>query len=156
VGYQALDPESKGGGRHRKPDRHDLPCPLPPVHATRPGKECENGAWPADLIAIVQVVAPGIIEIHRELYQPKPEHSGVKIEVALRVSGDGGHVMDSHSIPSVYRGRSACPGPACSITHGESAGWLSSGPLQAHTPAPYCVDRAEHAGSYIGGEDCAG
>jgi hypothetical protein len=41
------------------------------------------------------VVGSGIIEVHRSLDQTEPKHPDVKIEVPLRVTRDGGDMMDA-------------------------------------------------------------
>jgi hypothetical protein len=49
-----------------------------------------------DAVAVVEMIAPRVIEVHRELNQAKPENAGVEIEVTLRVTSYGGNMMDSH------------------------------------------------------------
>jgi hypothetical protein len=43
------------------------------------------------------VIGLGIVEIHRLLYQPHPEHPGVEAEIACSISGDPNLVKSAHS-----------------------------------------------------------
>ena len=61
----------------------------------RPGKECQDRPRRASRIAKVKVVRARIIEIDRALDQTQPEQSDIKIQVVLRIVGDGGNVMKS-------------------------------------------------------------
>ena len=97
VGNQTLDPEPQGSRRNREPHRGDLPRALTSPGATRPGEKRDEGPGAPGLIAVVEMITAGIIEIDRELHQPQPEHAGVKIEIALWIARNGGDVMDSHS-----------------------------------------------------------
>src|SRR6266849_3930134 len=61
----------------------------------RPGEECQDRPWRPSRIAKVEMISARIIEIDGALDQPQPEQSDIKIEVALRITGDGGNVMKS-------------------------------------------------------------
>src|SRR6266567_2951498 len=50
------------------------------------------------LITIIQVVGPWVVKVHGQLHQPKTEHTGVEIDVALRVAGNRRHMMNSENI----------------------------------------------------------
>ena len=60
----------------------------------RPRKECQDCPGRAACIAKVEMVSAGIIKIDCALDQTQPEQSDVKIQVALRVTGDGGNMMN--------------------------------------------------------------
>src|SRR5262249_40063424 len=49
----------------------------------------------SDLVAEVQVVGVGVVEIDGALHQPQSEQPGVEVDVALRVAGDRRDVMNS-------------------------------------------------------------
>jgi hypothetical protein len=41
------------------------------------------------------MVAPGIVKFDRALYQPQAEYADIEVQVALRIVGDRGHVMQA-------------------------------------------------------------
>ena len=61
----------------------------------RPGKEGQDRAGLALLVAIIKVIGAGIVEIDGLLDQPQPEHAGEEIEIAVGAARDGGDVMDA-------------------------------------------------------------
>ena len=63
------------------------------------------------LIAVVEVVRGGVIEVHGQLDQAKPERTRIEVEVTLRIAGDRGDVMNPHRNPPVYLGSDG-PEPA--------------------------------------------
>jgi hypothetical protein len=48
-----------------------------------------------ELIAVVQVVAARIVEVDRELDQPQAKDAGVKVDIPLGITGDGGDVVET-------------------------------------------------------------
>ena len=48
----------------------------------------QDRARRAALIAEVQVVGLGCVEVDRLLDQPQAEHAGIEVDVALRITGD--------------------------------------------------------------------
>ena len=53
------------------------------------------GAILLGLVAIVEVVGAGIVEVHGLLHQPQPEGAGVEREIPAGIAGDGRDVMDA-------------------------------------------------------------
>jgi hypothetical protein len=43
------------------------------------------------------VIRSRVVEVYGQLDQPEPERTGVEIEIALRLAGDRGDMMNSHS-----------------------------------------------------------
>jgi hypothetical protein len=60
-----------------------------------PGEEGQDRTGLAGLVAVVEVIGAGVVEVDGLLDQAQPENAGVKVEVALGRAGDGGHVMDA-------------------------------------------------------------
>src|SRR5213078_4658452 len=60
-----------------------------------PGEEGEDRAGMAGLVAIIEVVGAGIVEIDRLLDEPQAQRAGVKIEISQSVTGNGGNVVDA-------------------------------------------------------------
>ena len=98
VPRQTLEPVVKrfrgdrvGGGRHfsRAPGA---------AVGVGPREESEDRPGGADRIAEVEVVAAGIVEVDRALHEPQPKHPGVEIEIALRLAGDRGDVMEAGDV----------------------------------------------------------
>jgi len=55
------------------------------VRDAGPFEECDRGARPALLVAKVQVIGTGIVEVDRLLDETQPEHGRVEIDRPLRV-----------------------------------------------------------------------
>jgi hypothetical protein len=72
-------------------------CPVPwrPRRSAGPQEERHDAARVADVIAEVEVVGLGIVEVDGTLDEAQAEHPDVEVEVALRVAGDRGDVMDA-------------------------------------------------------------
>src|SRR5712692_9601669 len=81
-----------GEGRHRH-----LPCSLPSLWDSWPGKERHDGARMTQLIPIIQVVGPWVVKVDRQFHQPQTQHPGVEIDIALRVAGNRRHVMNAEN-----------------------------------------------------------
>src|SRR6266699_4878152 len=60
-----------------------------------PGKECQDRPRRASCIAKVEMISARIVEVDCALDQTQSKQSDVKIQIALRVTGDGGDVMKS-------------------------------------------------------------
>ena len=50
----------------------------------------------SDVVAKIEMVGRGIIEIDRALDEPQPKQADIEIKVPLRIAGDGRDVMDGH------------------------------------------------------------
>ena len=79
--------------------RHMMRCtmPAPGVPARSAGNSKKVMMLPgcAALVAVVEVVEVGRVEVDRLLDHPQPEHPHVEVDVALGVRGDRRYVMDS-------------------------------------------------------------
>ena len=49
----------------------------------------------AGLVAVVEVVGLGIVEVDGLLDQPETQSAGVEVHITLRLARDGGYVVDS-------------------------------------------------------------
>ena len=58
-----------------------------------PGEEGQDGAGRSGVVAEVEVVGAGVVEVDGALDEAEAENLGVEIEVALGVGGDGGDVV---------------------------------------------------------------
>jgi hypothetical protein len=54
------------------------------------------------LIAEVKVIGRGVVEVDRSLDEPQAKDSGVEVEIALRVAGDTGDMMNTGG-PETHR-----------------------------------------------------
>ena len=81
------------------------PVPCRPRCAVGPGEERQDRARPAELVAEVEVVAAGVVEVHGQLHQAEAQGAGVEIEVPLRIARDGGDVMNAHATTPSFRQR---------------------------------------------------
>src|ERR1017187_6224626 len=60
-----------------------------------PGKESHDRSRTPQFVAVVEVIAPGIIKIHRQFHEPQAQHAAIEVDVLLRISGDGGDMMET-------------------------------------------------------------
>ena len=97
---------------HCRPGRF----PAGPRWPVGPGEEGEERAGPAQLIPVVEVIGGGIVEVDGQFDQPKSQHTGVEVEISLRVSSDRGDVMDPHGVLSGYLGNEG-PAAGGSLSH---------------------------------------
>jgi hypothetical protein len=91
--FQMRMPPSGRALRDRKRHRGRLPSPTSTLRRSRPGEECDQRARLAGLVAVVQVVGAGVVEVDHRLHQPQAQHGVVKVRVGLRFSGDRGHMV---------------------------------------------------------------
>src|ERR1041385_5287615 len=90
-----------------------------PGRCVLPGKEREDRAGLALLVAVIEVIGAGIVEVDGLFHQPQAEHAGVEIEIAFGTPRDGGDVMDAgHVFP---RGWPVSPAAAM-LSYGEAQG----------------------------------
>ena len=92
---EAVGPEADRVLRHPERRLLRLADADPPGRHMLPGEEGQDGAGPPGLIAEIEVVRAGIIEVHSLLDEPQTERMGVEIEVAARVARDSGDVVDA-------------------------------------------------------------
>jgi len=75
---------------------HPRACP------TRAGalvlEERQVGARVTVLVRVEQVVDGRVVLVDRLLDEPQPEQADVEVDVALRVAGDAGHVVDAFEL----------------------------------------------------------
>ena len=99
-----------------EPTRQTIRCTSPaPARPRRHAGELEEGevgAGAALLVGEEEVVDGRVVLVDRFLHQAQPHHPGVEVDVALRVVGDRGDVVNSlelhwvtYSIPTMSRGR---------------------------------------------------
>src|SRR5215510_9229794 len=69
-----------------------------------PREEGEDRAGMALLVAVVEVVRAGVIEIDGLLHEAEPQDARVKLQVSGCAPGDGGDVMDAgHGVANSCR-----------------------------------------------------
>jgi len=56
------------------------------ARSARPLEKGDRRAGEADLVAEVQVIACGIVEVHRALDEAQPQHAAIKIYRPLRIT----------------------------------------------------------------------
>jgi hypothetical protein len=94
---EPLDPESDRARKDGERGDGDLATALSTAPRVRPREKGENAARTSCLVAEVEVVGSGIVEVDRSLYQSKAESSRIEIKIALGIAGDAGDVMDTGS-----------------------------------------------------------
>src|SRR5436309_14427543 len=66
-----------------------------PTPSARILEERDVRAHGAELVRVEEVVDGRVVLVDRLLHQAEPEHARVEVDVARRVAGDRGHVVDS-------------------------------------------------------------
>src|SRR5690606_19254963 len=77
----------------------------------RPQKEGQDAPWGADLVTEIEVIRLRVVEIDRALDEPEAEEPGVEVEVPLRITRDGGDVVQPENARHATLPRPAA-GPA--------------------------------------------
>jgi hypothetical protein len=93
--HEALQPVAQRLARDGERRRAGLAGAMATAWRTRPSKERQNAAGRAQGVAVIEVVAAGIVEVDGELDQSQTQESAVEVQVALGVAGDGRDVMDT-------------------------------------------------------------
>src|SRR2546427_11565659 len=60
-----------------------------------PREEGQDCAGVADLVTVIEMISPGVIEVDCLFDESNSESSGVEAEVASRLPRDGGYVMNT-------------------------------------------------------------
>ena len=71
------------------------PAPAVPRVAWGQGKKVRMVPGEPSVIAEVEVVGAGVVEVDGALDEAEAEAFGVEVEVGLRVGGDGGDVVET-------------------------------------------------------------
>ncbi len=90
MGDEALGPVAEAGGGHREGGLSDLADACAAARGVRMGKEGQDRAGAARLVAEIEVVGAGIVEVHGGLDEPEAKNVAVEGEVAGGVARDGG------------------------------------------------------------------
>ena len=89
-------PRSRARRRSRRASGWCGPCRRrPAARGARELEERQDRAGRAALVAVVQVVDVGLVEVDGLLDQPQAEHARVEVDVARRVRGDRGDVVQA-------------------------------------------------------------
>src|SRR5690348_3148010 len=80
VSRQALDPEADGARQNRKGGDGHLPRADAPAPRAGPGEERDDASRSADLVAVIEVVGLGIVEIDGPLDEAEAEHPSVEVD----------------------------------------------------------------------------
>src|SRR6266508_5955964 len=101
---------------------------------SRPWKEGQDRTRIARAVAVVEMVGGRVIEIDCELDQPQAQESRIEVEVLLRVTCDGGDVVNTQGLcvdllsaahllpPDVSTGWSLCAAIGSAHHHAYPAG----------------------------------
>jgi len=92
---EALLPEGEGRGGDAEGGVGDFAGASGAASGVGPGEEGEDGAGGASVVAEVEMVGAGVIEVDRAFDEAEAEAFGVEVEVGLGVGGDGGDVMET-------------------------------------------------------------
>ncbi len=93
--HEAMRPVADGAFRHAEHGLLGLADAEPARRHMVPREEGEDGAGRAGLIAIIEVIGAGIVEIDGLLHQPQAEGLGVELDIAARIAGNRGDVVDA-------------------------------------------------------------
>src|SRR3954451_2770518 len=63
-----------------------------------PGKEGQDGARPASLVAIIEMISAGIVEIDRLLDEAQAEVAGVEAKIPDGITGNRGDVVQPRHV----------------------------------------------------------
>ena len=92
---EALLPEGEGVGGDAEGGVGDFAGAGGAATDAGPGEEGEDGAGGAEVVAEVEVVGAGVVEVDGALDEAEAEDLGVEVEVGLGVGGDGGDVVET-------------------------------------------------------------
>ena len=106
VGQVPLPP-SQRLGRDAERGRGGQAGAVAPGGHPLPGEECQDRRRPPGRVPVVEVVGARVVEVHRLLDQPQPQHPGVEVDVALRVRRDGRDVVQAARADVAHAGSGA-------------------------------------------------
>ena len=92
---EAVGPEADRFLRHPERRLLRLADSGPSRRHMGPGEEGQDGAGPPGLVAEIEVIGAGIVEVDGLLDEPQAERPGVEVAVAAGVAGDRGDVVDA-------------------------------------------------------------
>src|SRR5215831_14612528 len=92
---EAVGPVAHGCGRDAEGGFFGQPVAVASRCGMLPREEGEDRAGMALLVAVVEVVRAGVVEIDGLLDEAEPEDARVKLQVSGCAPGDGGDVMDA-------------------------------------------------------------
>src|SRR3981081_427820 len=90
-----MRPEADRSHRHAKCCGLCQPEAAMPRSGVLPGEKSEDGAGMSRLVAVVEVVGAGIVEVDGLLHEPQPQRARVEVEVPGRVARNSRHVMNA-------------------------------------------------------------
>src|SRR6266576_3034689 len=96
-------PITHGVVRNGERDGYDLARPARTAPHTGPREKSNNCPWSARTVAKIEMIASWIVEINGALDQSQAEHLRIKIQIALRVTGDRGNMMNAVQFHFVIR-----------------------------------------------------
>src|SRR5713226_4215410 len=91
-------PELQRAVRDRERDHGHLPAARRPPGQVRPAEEGHRAARCADVVAEINVIGVGHVEVDGLLYEAKTQDADVEVDVLLHVTRDAGHVVDSGNV----------------------------------------------------------
>ena len=111
---QALQPVAGRVLWNCERDGIDLARAANPTSRAWPREKRQDCARRAACIAEIKVVGAGIIEIHSALDKAQSQQASVKIQIALRITGNRGDVMKSGNF-DVHINSSLTAGTVCEL-----------------------------------------
>ena len=95
VGEEACAPKIQATRRYGKRRGVGLARARTAAADAGPRKKRQHGARRADAVAVVKMIGGRVVEIDGALNEAQAERAGVESDVAPRITGDGGDVMEA-------------------------------------------------------------
>ena len=92
-GQQALLPELERCERNAECGRRSFSYAQAAARGVRPGEESKDGSRRPGIVAKVEVIGSGIVKVDGALYETKPQHFGIEVQISLRVRSNRCDVM---------------------------------------------------------------
>ncbi len=109
-GAGAFPPSLERILRNGKTYANDLPRSRTPAKGARPDEERQDRAGAAGGVAEIEVVRAGFVEVYGSFDKAESEELSVEVDVALRIGGEGGDVVETQEHLFQFRIRKKKPG----------------------------------------------
>src|SRR3954471_8116125 len=92
---EAITPVIETSRPNRKTRCHHLSSSARSATRARPREKGQDSSGRPNVIAKIEMIGTRIVEVDGAFDQAKPEELGIKIQIALRITGNRGDVMDT-------------------------------------------------------------
>ena len=92
---EPVSPVAERTGRHAEGRLLRLANAAASWRSAFPWEEGKDCSWAAGLVAVIEMIGTGVVEIDRLLDEAKAERAGIKAIVSQAVTGDGSDMMDA-------------------------------------------------------------